>query len=179
MDAGSLKCECLSLYKRNWLSWLLPSERKRNNHIATWLTSFYHSPILNLQLLLFQMHLFTCADKPQTVRNGSSFTHGSSPSQEFFLGVNVTEIQRPNSWLHSSSFCSVLALWRGHKADPKSQLNLFSGTERSIMKTGLFPVEKWVSFSSRNECTVMKFYNPHNKPIIEIVTKHEIALNIQ
>lgn len=25
----------------------------------------------------------------------------------------------------------------------------------------------------------MKFYNPHNKPIIEIVTKHEIALSFQ
>lgn len=133
---------------------------KRNNHIATWLTPFYHTPILNLQLLLFQMHLFSCADKSQTVRNGSSFTHGISPSQEFFLGVNVTEIQRPNSWLHTSPFCSILALQRGHKADPRSQLNLFSGAERSIMKTRLFPLEKWVSFCSRNECAVMKFYNP-------------------
>jgi len=88
------------------------------------------------------MHLFTCADKSQTARNGSSFAHGSGPSQEFFLGVNVTEIQRPNSWLHSSPFCSSLALQRGRKADPRSQLNLLSGAERNIVKIRLFPLEK-------------------------------------
>lgn len=153
--------------------------KKRNNHIATWLTPFYCSPTLNLWLLLFQMHLLACADKSQTARNDSSFAHGSGPSQEFFLGVNVTEIRRPNSWLHGSLFCSSLALWRGHKADPRSQLNLFSGAKRSIVKNRLFPLEKRASFCSRNECAVMKFYNPHNKAITDIVTKHEKALNFQ
>lgn len=148
--------------------------KKRNNHIAKLLSSFYHSPAL--QLLLFQMHLFACADKPQTVR---SFAHGNGPSQEFFLGVNVTEIQRTNSWLHSCPFCSSLVLQRGCKADSGSQLNLFSGKERNIIKTRLFPLEKWASFCSRNERAVMKFYNLHNKPIIEIVTKCEKALNFQ
>lgn len=80
-------------------------------------------------------------------------------------------------------FCSILALQRGRKTDPKSQLNLFSGTEGRIIKTRLFPLEKWASFCSRHEWAAMKFYNPHNKPIIKIVTKRkkkpEKALNFQ
>lgn len=128
--------------------------------------SIYHPLTLNVQHLLFQMHLFVYADKPQTLRNGSGFARGSGPSQEFFLDVNVTEIQRLNSWLHGSLFCSSLALQRGCKASPRSQLNLFSDTERSTIKTRLFPLEKWVPFCSRNECTVMKFYDSLKKHII-------------
>lgn len=67
--------------------------------------------------------------------------------------------------------CSILALQRGSRTGPKSQLNLFSGTEGRIIRTRLFPLEKWASFCSRDEWAAMKFYNSHNKPIIKVVTE--------
>lgn len=145
--------------------------KEGNNHIATCLAPFYRSHTLNLQLLSFQIYSHVQTSPRLGGRAPASLVEVVLPRSSFWV---LMSLKSRGQILGSTVplLCSILALQRGCKSDPKSQLNLFSGTGGGrIIKTRQFPLEKWASFCSRDEWAAMKFYNSHNKPVIKIVTK--------
>lgn len=155
MACGCWGTETWVSFPQPQLCWAIPAEIKKE--IITLPHASLHFTALALWIYNSSyFHIYSHVQtSPRLGRKGSSFPHGSGPSQEFFLGVNVTEMQRPNSWLHLVPLlCSILALQRGCKSDPKSQLNLFSGTGGRIIKTRLFPLEKtsFILFKRRMSC---------------------------